>query len=58
MKLVFDGPDRQYHPATGLDLIPGEADYPDEQAEALKAAGLREPKAAAPKRPKASEEKE
>lgn len=42
MKLVFDG-DRQYHPATGLELVPGEHEYPDGQAEALLAAGLRKP---------------
>lgn len=45
MRLIFDGPDAAYHPATGLELKVGEHDYPDDKAEALIAAGLRRPAA-------------
>jgi len=40
MKLRFDGKQRQYHPTTGLDLVPGEHDYPDERVEQLLEMGL------------------
>jgi len=40
MKLRFDGKQRQYHPTTGLDLVPGEHEYPDERVEQLLEAGL------------------
>lgn len=40
MKLTHDGP-RQYSPALGLDLVPGEHEYPDDKAEQLIACGLR-----------------
>ena len=45
MKLIFDGDTAVYHPATGLDLQPGEHEYPDDKAEQLIAAGLHKPKA-------------
>ena len=40
MKLVFDGKTRQYSPASGLDLWPGEHDYPDDATDDLLRAGL------------------
>lgn len=40
MKLLFDGSAAQYHPATGLTLQPGEAEYPDDKAAELLATGL------------------
>lgn len=40
MKLVFDGKTREYSPASGLDLFPGEHDYPDDATEDLLRAGL------------------
>jgi hypothetical protein len=40
MKLQFDGKTRQYHPASGLDLWPGEHEYPDDATDDLLAAGL------------------
>jgi hypothetical protein len=55
MRLVYDGETRQYHPATGLDLVPGEHDYPDDKAEQLLAAGLKKPST---RRAAAQEEKE
>lgn len=55
MRLIFDGGDRQYHPATGLDLVPGEHEYPDEKAAQLVAIGLRKPK---PSKAAAQKEKE
>lgn len=54
MRLVYDGP-AAYHPATGLDLVPGEHDYPDDKVEQLLPLGLKKaPKAKA----SASEKKE
>ena len=44
MKLTFEGKVRQYHPASGLDLIPGTHDYPDDAAADLASAGLKDPK--------------
>ena len=41
MKLTFDRATREYSPAVGLDLVPGEFEYPDEKADALIAIGLR-----------------
>lgn len=38
-RLKFDGKVAEYHPATGLDFQPGEADYADEHAAALLATG-------------------
>lgn len=37
--LIFDGAEREYHPATGLDLVPGEWAYPNEHVEVLMATG-------------------
>lgn len=45
MRLIFDGDAEQYHPGTGVNLIPGEAEYADDKAEQLLAAGLKRPKA-------------
>jgi hypothetical protein len=38
-RLKFDGKVREYNPGTGLDFVPGEADYPDDKVEALLATG-------------------
>jgi hypothetical protein len=40
MKVVFDGTVATYHPATGLDLSPGENEVADDKGEQLLAAGL------------------
>lgn len=39
MRLKFDGKVPEYHPATGLQFTPGEAEYPDVHAAALLATG-------------------
>jgi hypothetical protein len=39
MRLKFDGKVSEYNPGTGLDFVPGEADYPDDKVEALMATG-------------------
>lgn len=44
MKVVFDGA-AQYHPATGLDLVPGEMEVDADKGGALIAAGLVQPAA-------------
>jgi hypothetical protein len=50
--LKFDGKVREYNPGTGLDFVPGEADYPDEKKEALMATGRFKP--ARPDKPAAA----
>ena len=40
MKVEFDGPGPVYHPATGLDLVPGEFEVADEKGAQLVEAGL------------------
>jgi hypothetical protein len=52
VKMHWDGETCE-HPATGLRIHAGEAEYPDEAAEALQALGLKpadEPAAPAPRR--------
>lgn len=47
MRMVWDG-EPCVHPATGLYIAAGEADYPPEHADALLALGLKPVEAAAP----------
>lgn len=39
VRLTFEGKAREYHPATGLEFIPGEAEYPKESEASLMATG-------------------
>lgn len=40
MKVKFDGPRPEYHPATGLELVPGTFEVDDDKGAQLVAAGL------------------